>query len=259
MTPIQLAFLFYERSVGLSEMANMKTKKEIEAWVLNVAREACPLIPAGQDTQREEPDFLITNENGSIGLEVTELLRPAKDGERRPVAEESRHNQVVQKAEQLYRSMANAKPIKVSVGFNYGIEYDQKEMALALATFVLSRCHLASPGVIFYDDLPALFFFIRLSSIDPDTAWWGGEAGGYTVTDIYEELALRIAAKNNKLPSYRTNLPGIPIWLLIYTGVAVSRSMSIPYGLEQWKQPFGFDRVIFFACLDRTFSEILPA
>jgi hypothetical protein len=31
------------------------------------------------------------------------------------------------------------------------------------------------------------------------------------VTDIYEELALRIAEKNNKLPAYRTNLPGISL------------------------------------------------
>jgi hypothetical protein len=237
----------------------MKTKKEIETWVLNAAREACPLIPVGQDIQREEPDFLITTENGSIGLELTELLRQAKNGERRPVAEESRHNKVVQKAEQLYRSMPNAKPIKVSVGFNYGIEYDEKEMAHSLARFVSAHSHLSNPGAIFYDNLPAIFFFIRLDAHAPGRAWWGGELGSYTVNDIYEELALRIAEKNQKLPAYRTNLPGIPIWLLIYSGVAVSRSMSIPHGLEEWRQPFGFDRVIFFACLERNFSEILPA
>jgi hypothetical protein len=237
----------------------MKSKKEIEDWVFSAARAACPLIPAGEYVQREEPDFLITTESGRIGLELTELLRPAKDGERRPVAEESRHNKVVQRAEQLYRSMPNAKPIKVSVGFKYGIEYDEKEMAFALATFVLAHYPLTNPWAIFYDDLPAIFFFISLDTHEPDRAWWGGEGGGFTVTDVYEELALRIAEKNNKLPAYRNNLPGIPIWLLIYTGVAVSRSMAIPHGLEEWRQPFGFDRVILFACIERKFSEILPA
>src|SRR5215467_3051672 len=122
----------------------MKSKKEIEDWVFNAARAACPLIPAGEYVQREEPDFLITTESGRIGLELTELLRPAKDGERRPVAEESHHNKVVQKAEQLYRSMPNAKPIKVSVGFNYGSDYDEKEMAQSLARFVLAHSHLAN-------------------------------------------------------------------------------------------------------------------
>jgi hypothetical protein len=179
----------------------MKSKKEIENWVFNAARAGCPLLPAGEYIQREEPDFLITTENGRIGLELTELLRPAKDGERRPVAEESRHNKVVQRAEQRYRSMPNAKPVKVSVGFNYGIQYDEKEMAVALAAFVLAHCHLANQGAIFYDALPALFFFIRLDAHEPDRAWWGGEGGGYTVPDVYEELALTIAAKNNKLPA----------------------------------------------------------
>jgi hypothetical protein len=241
------------------EKQSMKSKKEIEDWVFNAARGSCPLIPAGKYVQREEPDFLITSESGRVGLELTELLRPAKDGERRPVAEESRHNKVVQRAEQLYRSMPNAKPIKVSVGFNYGIEYDEKAMAQSLARFVLAHSHLGSRAATFCDNLPVLFFFIRLDSHEPGRAWWGGESGGYTLPDVYKELALTITAKNNKLPAYRTNLPGIPIWLLIYTGVAVSRSMSIPHGLEEWRQPFGFDRVIFFACIERNCSEILPA
>ncbi len=106
----------------------------------------------------------------------------------------------------MYRSIPNAKPIKVSGGFNSGIEYDEKEMAFALATFVLAHSHLANPGAIFYDDLPAIFFFIGLDAHEPGRS---GESGRFTVTDIYEELALRIAEKNNKLPAYRTNLPGI--------------------------------------------------
>jgi hypothetical protein len=36
----------------------------------------------------------------------------------------------------------------------------------------------------------------------------------------------------------------------------VSRSIPIPYGIENWRFEFGFDRVFWFACLENRFVEI---
>ncbi len=237
----------------------MKTKKEIEAWVLNAVRAASPVIPSGKDIPREEPDFLITTETGNMAIEITELLRPARDGGFSPVAEESFHRKVIRSAEELYYRTPSAKSVEVSVRFNNGGRYDKHEMALALAEFVSSHHHLATPVATFYAGLPALFFSVTIASFASGRSWDSGECGGYTVNDIYEQLASRINEKNNRLGAYRANLPNVPIWLLIYTGVAVSRGMSIPHGIEQWKQPFGFERVLFFSCLEREVVEILPA
>jgi hypothetical protein len=234
----------------------MKSKKEIEAWALNAARSVCSIIPEGQDIQREEPDFLITHPDGNLGIEITELLRPRSDDGFSPVAEESFHVKLVRKAEELYRQIPGTEPVEVSVRFNNGGRHDLPDMARALAEFVSSHRHLATPVSTFYKGFPSLFFSVTIASFASGRPWWSGECGGYTVNDVYEQLALRIKDKNDRLPSYRSNLPNAPIWLLIYTGVAVSRSMSIPHGIEQWKQPFGFERVLFYSCLDEAVAEI---
>ena len=152
----------------------------------------------------------------------------------------------------------NAKAIEVSVRFNNGGHYDKEAMAIALADFISSHKDLADPVATFYKGFPRLFFSVTIATFASGRAWWSGECGGYTVSDVYEQLALRISEKNNRLQAYRANLPNVPIWLLVYTGVAVSRGMSIPYGIGQWKQPFGFDKVLFFSCLEREVVEILP-
>jgi len=67
----------------------------------------------------------------------------------------------------------------------------------------------------------------------------------YAIDDIHKQLADRIAEKSEKLSTYRGQLPiGAQVWLLVYTGVGVTRSVPIPYGIERWRIPFGFDKVL---------------
>lgn len=54
----------------------MPDKKEIERIVLDAARNAGVPIPYGGEVG-EEPDFRFRSETGSLGVEVSELLRPA--------------------------------------------------------------------------------------------------------------------------------------------------------------------------------------
>jgi hypothetical protein len=240
----------------------MKTKqaiqKEIEIWALNAARSVCSRIPIGQDVPHEEPDFLITHANGSLALETTELIIPGKNGGFPPVQEEAFHQKLVRVAEALHRKMPQAKPVRVSVRFNNGGRHEMEQMARVLAEFVSSRQHLASPVATFYEGFPALFFSVTIES-DRQPPWTSSECCGFTVDDVYAQLALRIREKDKLLPTYRQNVPDTPMWLLIYTTFGVSRSMSMPHGIEQWKQPFGFDRVLFYSCLDGAVEEILPA
>jgi len=87
--------------------------------------------------------------------------------------------------------------------------------------------------------------------------WSCGESGSVTVPDIHEALTSSVSAKNKLLPAYRRNLAsGAQVWLLLYSTVAVSRSMPIPQGIEEWRFCFDFDRVFWFACLENRFVEI---
>jgi hypothetical protein len=90
--------------------------------------------------------------------------------------------------------------------------------------------------------------------------WWCGEGGGYSLDDIRPQVAARISSKDKLVPTYRANLPeGARVWLLLYSGVTVARSMMIPHGIEEWKFPFRFDRVFWFAALEEQLAEIQRA
>jgi len=81
-----------------------------------------------------------------------------------------------------------------------------------------------------------------------------------TLEDISKQIASRISAKNALVPKYRANLPkGAAVWLLLYSRPNVSRSVPIPHGIEQWKFPFGFDRVLWFVILGSEVVEIQRA
>src|SRR5229473_8160176 len=54
----------------------MPSKKEIEQRVLNAARDAGVPIPDG-GLVGEEPDFRFHTDAGDLGIDVSELLRPA--------------------------------------------------------------------------------------------------------------------------------------------------------------------------------------
>jgi hypothetical protein len=73
----------------------------------------------------------------------------------------------------------------------------------------------------------------------------------------HTQLAARISSKDKLVPTYRANLPtGAHVWLLLYSGVTLARSMMIPHGIEEWKFPFRFDRVFWFTALVGQFAEI---
>lgn len=52
-------------------------KKRVERWQIEEARRRSPLVPAGELSPYESPDWLIRD--ASIGIEVCELLAPKGD------------------------------------------------------------------------------------------------------------------------------------------------------------------------------------
>ena len=235
-------------------------KKRVEAYMLAAARNAGVPIPSGE-TPDEEPDFRF-NEIPALGIELTEVLRPASSNHGiLPVEQESFHHEIITKAQQDYYDGSDAKPVHVNVYFTNtrGGKRDKGELARALTDFVKANVHRANPFVSLYrPETPDGFDSIVISPESRD--WWCGEGGGYSLNDIRPQLTARISNKDKLVPTYRANLPtGARVWLLLYSGVTVARSMMIPHGIETWKFPFHFDRVFWFTLLEGQFAEIQRA
>lgn len=218
-------------------------------------------IPLGE-VPGEEPDFRFRTEAGALGIELSEVLRPASSNHGiPPVQEESFHREVIETAQNHYYAVHGADPVRVNAYFTKtdGEKRNKHDMARALAEFVRANFHRANPAVTFRREVaPDGFDSVVIVSEASPADWWSGESGGITVAEIRHQVETRIEAKDKLTQTYRSNLPDFAeLWLLLYTGVTVARSMPIPYGTEAWRIPFRFDRVFWFTALERQFIEIL--
>jgi hypothetical protein len=177
-----------------------------------------------------------------------------------PVAAEAFHQTILAKAQEKF-SAVNSAPTRVSVYFSQakGKRQAKRELIDALVDAVTRNRERANPATVLKgDELPEGFDHILITAESGE--WWCGEGGGITLSEIRIEIGDKISAKNKLIPQYRANLPaGARIWLLLYSRVTVSRSVPIPHGIEEWKFPFEFDRVFWFASLENRVVEIRRA
>jgi hypothetical protein len=127
-------------------------KKRVEAYMLAAARKAGVPIPIGEIPD-EEPDFRFNDEIPVLGIELSEVLRPASSNHGiLPVEQESFHKEIIAKAQQDYYASSGAKPVHVSVRFTNtrGGKRDKRELTLALTRFVKANVERANPFVSLY-------------------------------------------------------------------------------------------------------------
>jgi len=231
-------------------------RKEIERRFLEDARRASSIFPPGDIELFEEPDLKITMGAESLGVEVTELVRPKGGNAFLPVEAENFHIEVVRLAEECHRT-SGASPVDVVVHFldDRRCPRDKQKMARGLAEFVKSR-YLPGSGTVEFKnrlELPAGFEVILISS--PTQAWESAEVAVASGLKC-EQLASTIRRKNNLLPKYRAAMPNSQIWLLVASDFSVPRSVPIPRSISEWKFSFDFDKVLLFSCVDQQVIEI---
>jgi len=240
---------------------NSDEQKRIELWFLTAARNAGIPIPLGE-IPGEEPDFRFHTETGALGIELSEVLRPASSNYGiLPLEEESFHREIIETAQTNYYAVPNAIPVHVSAYFTNtrGKKRSKHEMSRALTEFARANLNRANPAVTFmHEGAPDGFDSVVIAAGPSPADWWSGEGGGVTLADIRPQVETRILAKDKLIQTYRSNLPdGADLWLLLYTSVTVARSMPIPHGIEAWRISFRFDRVFWFTSLEGQFAEIL--
>ena len=231
-------------------------KKEAERRVLRAARNAGAPIP-DRERAGEEPDFRFQAAASTLGIEVSEIMRPASSNHGIPPAEaEAFHESIIRNAQAIFAATSNT-PTHVNVYFSNprGKKQNRQQLVNALVQAVQRNRRRATPAVVLTDgELPEGFDHILITGEARE--WLCGEAGGICLSEVYPEIAHKIAAKDLLVPRYRANLPtGARLWLLLFSRVTVARSLPIPIGIEEWRFPFDFDRVFWFACLENRVVE----
>jgi hypothetical protein len=237
-------------------------KKIVERRIIELARRAGLPLPSGELVDRERPDFQIGTDPALLGIEVTAVNPPPRHPSfNSPLAECDKYEGVIRTAEANYARIPGAVPVKVTA-YPWEIERTrgmESEMACELVDFVRAHSHEAAPVATYQrrDRLPRGFGIVSIAaSAGP---WFSGDSRSLTAAGIYDELSHRIAEKNERLPTYRHNLPATSIWLLLYSGAAISNGIEIPYGIEEWHPPYDFDRVFLYSTLHGRVVEICKA
>jgi hypothetical protein len=240
-------------------------KERVEKLVVDAARASGAPIPTGGTRGKPPaPDFWFNTDRTGVAIEVTELLCPAgtdrstrKSGPL-PVEREKFHGEVVRLAQRLYYAESGGETVRAHVVFANAREkrQDKKVMAQLLSDYV--KAHRQWAGSAHDAERPPLpEGFTSISVFEDVGEWWSDECVSYAIDDIHKQLADRIAEKNKNVPTYRAQLPiCAEIWLLIYTGVGVTRSVPVPHGIEQWKVPFDFDKVLWFVFEEERVIEL---
>src|SRR5260370_22250132 len=90
-------------------------KKRVEAYMLVAARKAGVPIPSGE-TPDEEPDFRFKDEIPALGIELSEVLRPAGSNHGiLPLQHESFHKEIIEQDHQRSYHHPDAKPAHANV------------------------------------------------------------------------------------------------------------------------------------------------
>ncbi|HXM69206.1 MAG TPA: hypothetical protein VN911_20935 [Candidatus Acidoferrum sp.] len=242
-------------------MTKNEEKKEIERRVLDAARIAGAPIPNGE-VAGEEPDFRFYTPRGVLGLEISEVLKPASSNDGILPAEAEAFHQSIMRAAQEKHQEANAAPTRVSAYFSNprGKKQGKQQLISSLVQCVAANRERANPVVVLKgDELPQGFDHILITADEPGE-WWCGECAGTSYSEIYSELAAKIDAKNPLVSRYRANLArGSQLWLLLFSRVTVARNLPIPAGIGEWKVPFRVDRVFWLECSENKVIEIRRA
>jgi hypothetical protein len=212
-------------------------KKRIEKHYAEEARRASPILPSGELVPYENPDFLLRLDNGTLGIEVTELCREE------PRAEAGRLAKIHEKAKALYGRLPDSEPINVSLVFSRrAADVAFKQLANSLVEFVYER--RKNRGICPAKDLPEGYCHIGIHApveqIDPTGHWYCARAFDTAIAPK-ELVEFRIAEKNARLADYR--LAAAEVWLLIINDqfLGAGQVCVRPDHLAGWKFSFDFE------------------
>lgn len=239
-------------------------KKMCEAVQLVLFAMSYPQFPDGTLTACEEPDFVLTNGNGTIGIEHTRLFvqRPGKASLKQ---QESLQEQIVGRAFEFYQK-SHSPPLMISCSFNDNTDYQYRDINTLAQQLVaglpaslakqkkwtLFESHDAGPNWV---QGMGLIQGRAPHSYEPPEGRWDVSHGGcaYCSESIIQTA---LNTKEKKLNRYRKQYPRCgEFWLLmVVEGFTASSFMSTPDSKHIFTS--SFDRVFFFELTKDSATEV---
>ena len=108
-------------------MQMTKTKDEIEKTYLDGFAKTLAMFPVGCLSKSENPNFLINNKEGTLGIELTRMFQKPLQGQSPLRAQESLRERITQLAKARYIALGQP-PIRVGVLFNNRVVLRRKDV-----------------------------------------------------------------------------------------------------------------------------------
>jgi len=226
-----------------------------ERFQLDRFLEVFPNAPVGSVAKKIHPDFVITNGNTSIGLELTQLFRTNKNSNYQPRQVEAFREQIVGSAKKSYVNKTNV-PLDVSVLFSEVPLTNEAAIAQKLINTIETLASGNEPWrVVSRDDIDmpnelSLIKIIKRAS-HQGCSWNVTQTGWLPNID---ELTIQavISKKNKKLAQYKVCAK--EIWLLLVMDqLYLSSSFNIPESVTQHIYASVFDKTVLFSCIDKRY------
>jgi hypothetical protein len=202
------------------------TNKEIEQYYLNGFARTLAKFPVGRRLQPDppSPDFLISNEDGTLGIELTRIFLKPSQGKSPPREQESLRNRITESARARCRALGQP-PIRVLLFFNNQVTLRKgkvEQIAEKLAALV-NRL-IPDPGEQIEEEykwVNRAYFpeaFDKVIVGRPEwlrrSAWKGAsyvDLPPFSISEVQD----RITEKNIRVPSYLKHCDRI--WLVLCT------------------------------------------
>jgi len=233
-------------------------QKNHERFLLERFIEAAAL-PAEITAEREAPDFIVRVEGRTVGIEVTELFIPPREGRTLRQAQESLSARLVSRAQEIYRA-SGAPPVHVTALFRAGLDFrqiDRDATAMRLASFIQSlkltsgQRHEWPPAEDDDEDDDRLQEFSYLQALGVptyDLASWRIARAGWSAGLTADTVQSSVNQKAARLVTYQEAIA--ENWLVIVA------DRTKPSGMFRMKPDFDFRQIS--SPFARTFLYLYP-
>ncbi len=235
-------------------MRNSTTKGiTTERFQLDRFLEVFPDAPIGEITKTIHPDFVISNNNSSIGVEITQLFKSNQNNNFAPREIEAFRELIVQLAKDIYIHKYDI-PLDVGVLFSERKLTNSDTSARKLVNIVEKIASGNEPlRIVSADeiDMPTEFSLIKvIKTTSHSSCSWSVSQSGWLSNLDESTIQTAISKKNMKICHYRKRTN--EIWLLLVIDqIYLSSSFAVPNTVISYIYDSVFNKTILFSCIDK--------
>lgn len=246
----------------------MTQKKELELRYIEMLRSQLPDFPEGEmELDGEEPDFVISNPRGIVGIEVRRLFKESKDEQAPKQAREAEAWKVVRLA-QAAAEKQNIPIARVSVIFSSDVDLRKTNRSLFSGWLVEIVRNNLTPGECIPPEgknvcieglelrgYPNFVDYVQISRFtELQSPSWVVLGGGWIQTECSGLFQKAISEKNELLPKYLKRCESC--WLLLVADGNGDSSLLDP---EPTSDTYisQFDRTFFLEAFSGRISHLI--